>query len=185
MTRKKVLIVDDSDIALKQLRQLSEHESIETLEFFEATSGEEGLELTRSVGPFSYALVDVHLPGISGFKMLAEMRSQDPASFSEMQVFMMCSDGPESDHSHDESHDHSDACDSLYQSWLFKPIDIELIRRYLVSDARMRSLLDEHKGTKLHEDSLRVLFEDADHLTEKQIQALEYLVSSLLEEQEN
>lgn len=183
MTRKRVLIVDDSDISLKQLRSLAEHESVDTLEFFEADSGEAGLALVEREGPFSYALVDVHLPGISGFKMLKEMRSRDPDSYAQMQVFMMCSDGPDTDHSHEESHDHSDACESLYQSWLFKPIDIELMRRYLVSDARMRSLIDQNKGTKLHHDSLRTLFEDAHHLTEKQIRALEYLVNSLTEDQ--
>ena len=115
--------------------------------------------------------------------MLKEMRSRDPDSYAQMQVFMMCSDGPDTDHSHEGSHDHSDACESLYQSWLFKPIDIELMRRYLVSDARMRSLIDQNKGTQLHHDSLRTLFEDADHLTEKQIRALEYLVNSLTEDQ--
>ena len=48
----------------------------------------------------------------------------------------------------------------------------------------MRAMIDAQRGTDLHQDSLRVLFEESDHLTEKQIRALEYLVEKLTSELE-
>ncbi len=177
-TKHQVLVVDDSDISRKELRQLIRREGVEALELHEAESGEAGVELYKDLGPFSYALVDVHLPGISGFGMLEKIRDLDPQGFSQMLVFMMCSDGPESEHSHDASHHHDDACESLYASWLLKPVDVELLRRYLVSDARMRTLVGSGEGTALPQDSLRTLFEDSEHLTEKQLDALEQLLKS-------
>ena len=177
--KHQVLVVDDSDISRKELRQLIRREGVEALELHEAESGEAGVELYKNLGPFSYALVDVHLPGISGFGMLEKIRDLDPQGFSQMLVFMMCSDGPDSEHSHDASHHHDDACESLYASWLLKPVDVELLRRFLVSDARMRTLVGSGEGTALPQDSLRTLFEDSEHLTEKQLDALEHLLKSL------
>lgn len=185
MARTKLLVVDDSDISRRELRRLAIAEGLRTFDLVEAASGEEGLRIFERETSVGYALVDVHLPGISGFKMLEMMRAVAPKKFQEMQVFMMCSDGPDHDHSHghshghDDSHAHSDACESLYKSWLLKPIDTDLFRRFLVSDTRMRSMIDAQRGTELHQDSLRVLFEDSDHLTEKQIRALEFLVDKL------
>ena len=176
--KHQVLVVDDSDISRKELRQLNRRGGDEALQLHEADSGEAGLELYQKLGPFSYALVDVHLPGISGFGMLEKIRDLDPQGFSEMLVFMMCSDGPDSDHSHDKSHHHDDACESLYASWLLKPVDVELLRRFLVSDARMRTLIGSRGGTALPQDSLRTLFEDSEHLTKKQLEALEHLLNS-------
>ena len=188
MTRINVLVVDDSEISRRELRRLVELEGKGAFNLVEAESGEEGLVLYDGLDGLGYALVDVHLPGISGFKMLDMMRSRAPSKFEGMQVFMMCSDGPDHDHAHchdhADSHAHSDACESLYSSWLLKPIDIALFRRFLVSDSRMRAMIDAQRGTDLHQDSLRVLFKESDHLTEKQIRALEYLVEKLTSELE-
>ena len=179
MARRKVLIVDDSTISLNHMKLLANEVSTKALDFTMAESGEEALKLVSADGPFHYAFVDVHLPGISGFKMLETMRANDPGAYEDMRVFMMCSDGPNSDHGHEESHDHSDACDSLYLSWLVKPIDIELIRRFLLSDVQIQSLAATGSVTSKHGDIRETLFADKDHLTEKQIQALEYLVQEL------
>jgi len=179
VTRRKVLIVDDSAISLGHMKQLADEDSSQTLDFVMAESGEEALEFVSTDGPFHYAFVDVHLPGMSGFKMLETMRASDPEAYEDMRVFMMCSDGPNSDHGHDESHDHSDACDSLYLSWLVKPIDIALIRRFLLSDVQIQSLAEADPESSEHRNIREKLFADKDHLTEKQIQALEYLVQEL------
>ena len=178
MKKHQVLVVDDSDISRKELRQLISREGLEALQLHEAESGEAGVELYRNLGPFSYAFVDVHLPGMSGFGMLEKIRDIDPEGFAQMLAFMMCSDGPDSDHSHDASHHHDDACESLYTSWLVKPVDVDLLRRFLVGDARMRTLLESGEGTDLPQDSLRTLFEGSEHLTEKQLEALEHLIKS-------
>ena len=184
MSRTKLLVVDDSEISRKPFRALAQESKSNPCTVLEAETGEEGLEIFKVHDEIEYALVDVHLPGISGFKMLEAMRSHDPAKFEGIQVFMMCSNGPDHGHDHGHDHEHEDACDSLYVSWLLKPIDVNLFERFVLSDSRMRSAINDEEGTKMHEDSLRVLFEESDHLTEKQIQALENLVKSLTQNQD-
>tara|TARA_B100001964_G_scaffold202332_1_gene230612 strand:- start:90 stop:644 length:555 start_codon:yes stop_codon:yes gene_type:complete len=179
MSRTKLLVVDDSEISRKPFRSLAGDGKPNPCTVLEAETGEEGLEIFKVHDAIEYALVDVHLPGISGFKMLEAMRTHDPVKFESIQVFMMCSNGPDHGHGHEHDHEHEDACDSLYVSWLLKPIDITLFERFVFSDSRMRSAISNEEGTNMHQDSLRVLFEESDHLTEKQIQALEQLVKSL------
>ena len=179
LNRKKVLVVDDSEVSLKALRQLSADTETQALAFFEARSGEAGLSLHETEGPFDYAFVDVHLPGISGFKMLERMREADTDAYARMQVFMMCSDGPGEEHSHDEAHGHDDACASLYTTWLVKPVDTALLRRYLLSDVRLRALVETGRDDPSEEAQLAAILRDAEHLSEKEIQALEYLVANV------
>ena len=182
MSQTKLIVVDDSEISRKPFRSLAGPTKIKPCVVLEAETGESGIELFRNHEDISYALVDVHLPGISGFKMLETMRSEDPDKFAQMKVFMMCSNGPDHGHDHDHDHAHEDACESLYVSWLLKPIDVNLFERFVLSDTRMRAAMSQDEGTSMHEDSLRVLFEESDHLTEKQIQALENLVKSLTQD---
>ena len=182
MSQTKLLVVDDSEISRKPFRALASATKARPCILLEAETGEAGLEVFRNNEDISYALVDVHLPGISGFKMLETMRNEDPVKFGALKVFMMCSNGPDHGHDHDHDHSHEDACESLYVSWLLKPIDVDLFERFVLSDTRMRSAISDAEGTKMHEDSLRVLFEESDHLTEKQIQALENLVKSLTQD---
>ena len=62
---------------------------------------------------------------------------------------MICGDEPDHGHGHNESHVRSDACASLYLSWLVKPIDIARVLRFLASDTRMRAMIDAQLGTAL------------------------------------
>ena len=179
MSKTKLLVVDDSEISRKPFRTLAGPTKVHPCTVLEAETGEAGLEIFRQNEDITYALVDVHLPGISGFKMLETMRDENPDKFAELKVFMMCSNGPDGGHDHEHDHNHEDACESLYVSWLLKPIDVSLFERFVHSDTRMRAAVSQTEGTSMHEDNLRVLFEESDHLTEKQIQALENLVKSL------
>jgi DNA-binding response OmpR family regulator len=75
--KKRILAVDDDTTALNALRQIL---STKGYEVVTATDAEEGIELLASVA-FDLAILDVGLPGISGFEMCrrirAEPRTQD------------------------------------------------------------------------------------------------------------
>ena len=179
MAKAKILLVDDSEISRKPFRVLADPNKINACDLLEAETGEEGLELFKGHDAIGYAIVDVHLPGINGFTMLQQMRDHDPKKFADIRVFMMCSNGPDHDHANEHDHHHEDQSNDLYSTWLLKPVDMDLFERYVLSDSRMRSAMNQENATQMHEDNLRTLFEQTDQLTEKQIQALENIGKSL------
>ncbi|MBS1819548.1 MAG: sigma-54-dependent Fis family transcriptional regulator [Acidobacteria bacterium] len=73
-TRKgSILVVDDEEIMREILETLLTREGYDVKL---AASGEEGLELARSL-PFDAAVVDIMMPGISGIETLDELRRID------------------------------------------------------------------------------------------------------------
>jgi DNA-binding response OmpR family regulator len=75
--KKRILAVDDDTTALNALRQIL---STKGYDVVTATDAEEGMELLAREA-FDLAILDVGLPGISGFEMCrrirAEPRTQD------------------------------------------------------------------------------------------------------------
>ena len=70
--KKRILAVDDDTTALNALRQIL---STKGYEVVTATDAEQGMELLSSDG-FDLAILDVGLPGISGFDMCRRIRSE-------------------------------------------------------------------------------------------------------------
>ena len=68
-----ILVVDDEEIMREILEALLTREGYQVRL---ASSGEEGLELARSM-PFDAAIVDVMMPGIDGIATLHELRKLD------------------------------------------------------------------------------------------------------------
>ena len=68
---KRILVVEDDEKSRRLLADVLGHHGYEVAA---VESGEEGLERARRVPPDA-ALLDIQLPGISGFDVLAEMRS--------------------------------------------------------------------------------------------------------------
>ena len=68
---KRILVVEDDE---KSRRLLTDVLGYHGYEVAAVESGEEGLERARSRPPDA-ALLDIQLPGISGFDVLAELRS--------------------------------------------------------------------------------------------------------------
>lgn len=68
---KRILIVEDDE---KSRRLLTDVLGYHGYEVAAAESGEEGLDRARSHAPDA-ALLDIQLPGISGFDVLTELRS--------------------------------------------------------------------------------------------------------------
>jgi DNA-binding response OmpR family regulator len=70
--KKRILAVDDDTTALNALRQIL---STKGYEVVTATDAEEGMDLLAQDG-FDLAILDVGLPGISGFDMCRRIRSE-------------------------------------------------------------------------------------------------------------
>ncbi len=68
--KKRILIVDDSDIIRQQLRLCLEPAGYEVIE---RNSGEAGLDKARQ-GAFDLVLSDVNMPGIGGLEMVTRLR---------------------------------------------------------------------------------------------------------------
>lgn len=69
--KKRILAVDDDATALSALRQIL---STKGYEVVTATDAEEGMELLAA-GACDLAILDVGLPGISGFEMCRRIRA--------------------------------------------------------------------------------------------------------------
>ena len=85
-----VLIVDDSEDALVLARRRLAPENVEITC---ARSGEEGLELARATKP-DLVLLDVNMPGMSGFDVCRAIKGDDALSSIPV-VFLSGSGGPE------------------------------------------------------------------------------------------
>ena len=80
----KILVADDD---LELLNLVSSHvRSIEGAEVIEASDGEEALRLARSETP-DLVLLDVMMPGMSGWEVCRAIREED--SLSEAKVIML------------------------------------------------------------------------------------------------
>ena len=77
MANELILIIEDDDNSRKLLRDALQVKGYETIE---ALSGEIGLRLTAERRP-ALILMDIQLPGISGFDALKTLRS-DPRTHS-------------------------------------------------------------------------------------------------------
>lgn len=70
--RRRILVVEDDE---KSRRLLCDVLGYHGFEVVAACSGEQGLQEARAHSPDA-ALLDIQLPGISGFDVLAELRTQ-------------------------------------------------------------------------------------------------------------
>lgn len=85
----KVLVVDDEPNILLSLEFLMEQAGFEV---FTAADGESALDIIASERP-DLVLLDISLPGISGFDVLEKLRSSD--DFKQLQVIMLTAHGRE------------------------------------------------------------------------------------------
>ena len=74
--RARILLVDDEHYVLQALKRvLSSH-----YEVYVASSGEEGLAVIDSRGPFAAIVSDVRMNGMTGFDFLREAAEADPTA---------------------------------------------------------------------------------------------------------
>jgi two-component system nitrogen regulation response regulator NtrX len=71
--KARVLVIDDEEGIRKSLRMILEYEGYE---YFEASTGEDGLEMLRDTVGVDLVLLDIRMPGRSGLEVLAEIRER-------------------------------------------------------------------------------------------------------------
>jgi len=71
--KARILVIDDEEGIRKSLKMILEYEGYE---YFEAATGEDGLEMVRETVGIDLILLDIRMPGRSGLEVLAELRER-------------------------------------------------------------------------------------------------------------
>ena len=79
---RRILVVEDDE---KSRRLLTDVLGFHGYEVSAVASGEEGLEVARAAEPHA-ALLDIQLPGINGFELLAALRARASAAIPVLAV---------------------------------------------------------------------------------------------------
>lgn len=90
-TKLRILIVDDNPIDRELFRRLVAHHSTNEYLFTETASGEEGLDLCRSVRP-DCVLLDYNLPDLDGLEFVRQLAAESVDVLS-TPVVMLTSEG--------------------------------------------------------------------------------------------
>jgi two-component system cell cycle response regulator DivK len=114
MLGERVLIVEDNEKNMKLVRDVLQASGYST---FEATTGEEAVELALSQAP-ALVLMDVQLPGIDGVEALEKMRqNESTASIPVLALTAQAMSG-----------DRERFLEAGFDGYLAKPVDVrELI----------------------------------------------------------
>ena len=168
----KLLVVDDQDIFRKQFRDFSlDDVDLPGFGVLEAESAETGLRLFAEHLDIRYMIVDVHMPDKDGFEMLTEMRENDPSRFSELKIFLTCTES--NSHSHDA---HTLGIDK----WLIKPIDTVLLAQFIQTDLKRHLAKERMSAAAINDSELATLFERANKLSDEERKDLKQLLGSFL-----
>jgi two-component system chemotaxis response regulator CheY len=88
-SRRRALLVDDSDSIRAVLRSMLEQDLVDVVE---ARDGAEGLEKLQSEPSIGLVFLDVNMPGVGGLEMLRLIRA-DPA-FVDLPVVVLTGSAP-------------------------------------------------------------------------------------------
>ena len=140
--RPRVLIVDDSSFNRELLRQILG----ENFDILEADSGQEGLKLLRQYGvQISVVLLDIIMPGMSGFDVLDEMNRKQ--WLDNIPVIMVSAD--------DSDANIRLAFDLGVTDYICRPFDAKVVERRIrntitlnLKQRRMLSMLTEQRRDK-------------------------------------
>jgi two-component system, cell cycle response regulator DivK len=106
---KRILVVEDDEKSRRLLADVLAHHGYDVSAF---ESGEEGLEALHAQR-LDAALLDIQLPGISGFDMLAEVRASESAALPVVAVTASVMD-----------HDRKKILAAGFDAYLAKPVNI-------------------------------------------------------------
>ncbi len=110
MSAMRILVVEDNPKNLKLVRDVLQFSGYEV---FEATTGEDGVQMAREVAP-DLILMDLQLPGIDGAEALRQIRGE-PSTGSVPVVAVTAFAMPE---------DRRRAFDSGFNGYVEKPISV-------------------------------------------------------------
>ena len=81
---KRILIIDDSEIDRYLIQEIFKHTGMDG-QFFEASTGEEGIARLSKVNP-DIVILDTHLPEMDGFQVCRRIKDEKAVS---PQIIMM------------------------------------------------------------------------------------------------
>jgi two-component system cell cycle response regulator len=111
---KRILVVDDKPSSRELVRTALIHEEYEVIE---ASDGREALERMRAAAP-DLVLLDVHMPGLDGYAVVAAARS-DPALAAVPMIALTASA---------MAGDRERALAAGFNSYLAKPVSMSALR---------------------------------------------------------
>ena len=86
MRSRKIVLVDDEKLIRLTTSMLLKHNGFETIT---ANNGEEGIEVIREQMP-DIVLLDVMMPGMSGWEVLRQLRSDERTASIFVIIFTAC-----------------------------------------------------------------------------------------------
>lgn len=160
----KILIVEDNNSLREMLSRFLRKEKYEVIE---ASTGEMGLELTK-IQKFDLVLLDIMLPGIDGFEVCRQIRSD-----SMIPIIMITAKS--------EDHDKILGLDVGADDYMVKPFSHQEVT------ARIRAIMrrvepkkekrEKYTGLEVDETNYSLkLFSESIHLTKKEFEVLYHFV---------
>ena len=137
-TKRFLSIDDDRTLQLIVKQILTKSFGAQTLEVFQASTGEEGLQVMREIKP-DIILCDIHMPGMDGFEVCQRVRELKLRSA----VILMSAYDAEQDNA-------IKASDTGADAYLSKPIkkgELLFVVNFVMRVAHLNDAVFENKGT--------------------------------------
>lgn len=114
----KILIVDDSDVVRKELREVLESESYEVIE---GVDGQDGLDIAKSHEDIDLVITDYNMPNMDGVTMVEHIK-QIP-SYADKHALMLTTEfDPEL---------RSRGKKAGIKTWIVKPLNPDTLKKVL------------------------------------------------------
>ena len=142
--RNEVLVVDDDQSCRELLQEIVVERTARPCRTF--GTGEDALDLISSGEPFALAIVDAHMPGMSGIELLRQTKKIDPG----LDVIVVTG--------HPNKFSFVDVIHAGASDFLVKPFDVDEVEAKIKRVLRERALMEElrrHGARAAHEDVAR------------------------------
>jgi len=142
--RDEVLVVDDEEVARDLLQDIVVDRTSRRCRT--VSSGEEALSLIRSDEPFALAIVDAHMPGMSGVELLRAAKELRP----DLDVIVVTG--------HPAKYSFVDVIHDGASDFMVKPFDLDEVEAKIKRVLREKALIEElrrHTARAAHEDVVR------------------------------
>jgi signal transduction histidine kinase/CheY-like chemotaxis protein len=117
--RRRILVVEDNPDIRESLRMVLDSWGHEVML---AATGSEGVTLAEQARP-DIALIDIGLPGMSGYEVAVRIRQRAPAGKAKLRMIAITGYGQPSDRAR--------ALDAGFDAHLLKPVDPDVLQRML------------------------------------------------------
>ena len=139
--RNEVLVVDDDQMCRELLQEIVVERTARPCRAL--ATGESALDLISSGEPFALAIVDAHMPGMSGIELLRQAKKVDPG----LDVMVVTG--------HPDKYSFVEVIHAGASDFLVKPFDVDEVEAKIKRVLRERALIEDlrrHGARAAHED---------------------------------